>query len=135
MATFPTHAKQTQATRRNLLPDTSVHPAVVAMPLVATAFFLLVCWLGFGSDSSFMELTAVTFIAVMFFGLMVGSAVMGRDMTPDHATGRSFAQFWNGSVDIATGLVKGKEVFLQAAVMPIGLAIGGAVIVIIAITH
>lgn len=82
-----------------------------------------------------MELTAVTFIAVMFFGLMVGSAVMGRDMTPDHATGRSFAQFWNGSVDIATGLVKGKEVFLQAAVMPIGLAIGGAVIVIIAITH
>ena len=133
MAKFLSRPTNDNSNRTNLLPDTSVHPVVVALPLLATAFFILVCWLGFGSDSSFMELTAVSFIAMMFFGLLVGCAAMARDMKPERAKGRSFASFWNGPVDIATGLVQGKEIFLQATVLPMSRAFGGAIIVAIAI--
>ena len=117
-----------------LLPDTSLHPATFAIPLASTVVFLAACWVAFGADP-YMELAMVTLILVMFLGLLAGGALMGRDMTPERRHDRSFRAFLRGNVDTYTGLIAGREALLQIAAMPLALAIGGVLIVAIAVTH
>jgi hypothetical protein len=47
---------------------------------------------------------------------------------PDRQTTRTFVEFINGDVDTETGQLSGRATFVQIAVMPILLAIGGTVI-------
>lgn len=114
--------------------DTSVHPIAVAIPVATAAWFVVVAWAAFGGGETSLVLGVITFLVLMFFGLFVGCGAKARDMTPDRKHGRSFQEFLNGDVDIATGRIGGREALWQIATMAIALAIGFTVIAVIAAT-
>lgn len=117
----------------NHAPATNIHPVAVATPLAAAAWFILVSWAAFAGGETSLILAVITFLALIFFGLLVGGAAMARDMTPDRAHRRSFREFLEGDVDIATGHVSGREALLQIAAMPVALALGSTAIALIAV--
>ena len=100
-------------------PATNVHSGAVAAALTAYAWFIVVAWIAFGRGYAALDLVVVVLISVVLLGLLTGGAMMSRNMTPDRETTRSFAQFVNGSVDIETGRVNGRDALVQIAVMPI----------------
>jgi hypothetical protein len=114
--------------RSELKPATGVHPAAIATALAAYGGFIIAAWIAFGQGYAALDLTVVVLINVVLLGLLVGGAMMSRSMTPDRQTKRSFGEFVNGPVDTATGEISGREAFVQIAVMPILLAIGGSTI-------
>lgn len=69
----------------------------------------------------------------MYFGLLVGGSVMGRNMTPERKQDRSVREFLDGEVEIATGRITGREAMMQIAMMPVALAIGGTAIILCAV--
>lgn len=113
--------------------STGVHPIVVAIPLLAAAWFLAVAWAAFAGGESSLVLAVVTFIVAIFFALLVGGAVMARNMVPQSRQTRSLSAFLHGEVEIATGRVSGWEVLAQTAVMSVSIAIGATAIAIIAV--
>ena len=117
----------------NHAPATNIHPLAVALPLAAVAWFVFVSWAAFAGGETSLILAVITFLALIFFGLLVGGAAMGRDLTPERAHRRSFRAFVEGDVDIATGHVSGREALLQIATMPVALALGSTVIALIAV--
>ena len=117
----------------NLLPDTSIHPAAVAIPVAAAGWFLVVAWAAFGGGETSLVLAVITVFALMFFGLFVGGGAMARNVTPDRAHGRTFQAFLDGDVDIGTGRITGREALYQIATMPVALAVGFTVIALIAV--
>ncbi|MGN6096036.1 MAG: hypothetical protein ACTHP8_07330 [Bosea sp. (in: a-proteobacteria)] len=119
--------------RRNLLPATGVHPAAIGIALAGYAWLIVLAWAAFAGGPSSLLLVIVTTISVMFFGLLVGGGAYSRNMTPERETERSFAEFLAGEVDIATGRVSGKDALLQILALPIAAAVGGTVIVLIAV--
>lgn len=125
----PRHADQPV-----LLPATEIHPVAVAIPLAAAAWFFGVAWCAFGGGETSPVLAVVTFFCLIFFGLFVGGAALGRDMTPGRAHHRSFQAFLDGEVEIATGRITGGETLWQMAAMPVALAIGFTVIALIAVS-
>ena len=101
------------ATKPALLPATCVHPAAFAIPLASVVWFAGVAWASFAGGETSLVLAVVTFFFLMFFGLFVGLAALGRDMTPECEHSRSFGAFLKGEVEIATGRISGKEALLQ----------------------
>lgn len=118
---------------RALLPDTSIHPIAVAIPVATSGWFVTVSWCAFGGGETSLILAVIGFFCVIFFGLLLGCAAIGRDMTPDRAHGRRFGEFLRGDLDIETGRIKGLDALWQIAAMPIGLAVGFTLIAIIAV--
>ena len=115
------------ASETALLPATSVHPVAVAIPIAAFAWFVLAAWIAFAGGQMSLDLAVITFVSVMFFGLLGGGGALSRDMTPERAQQRSFKEFLEGDVDIATGRITGRAAFWQIAAMPITLAFCGTV--------
>jgi hypothetical protein len=111
------------------LPATSVHPVAVAIPVAAFAWFVLAAWIGFAGGEMSLDLAAVTFGSVMFFGLLWGGSALARNVTPERAQQRSFREFLDGDVDIATERITGRMAFWQLAAMPIALAVGGTIMI------
>ena len=117
--------------RKQLLPATAVHPGAIAIALVASATLLIAAWAGFAGGPTSLVLTVVTVLLVVLFGCLVGGGMMGRNMTPEREQERSFSDFLNGDVDIATGRISGREALLQIICLPITLAVGGIAIILI----
>jgi hypothetical protein len=111
-----------------LKPATGVHCGAVATALAAYGWFIVAAWIAFARGYAALDLTVVVLISVALLGLLVGGAAMSRNMTPDRQTTWTFVEFINGDVDTETGRLNGWAAFVQIAVMPILLAIGGTVI-------
>jgi hypothetical protein len=71
----------------------------------------------------------LTFLSVMFFGLIVGGGALAFDPARRQERRRTFKEFVEAEVDIATGRSSGRAAFWQICLMPIVLAIGGTAIV------
>jgi hypothetical protein len=50
-------------------------------------------------------------------------------MMPERAHQRSFREFLDGDVDIATGRITGRVALWQIAMMPMALAVGGTIMI------
>jgi hypothetical protein len=111
-----------------LLPATSVHPVATAIPVAAFAWFVLAAWIAFAGGWTSLDLAVVTFASVMFLGLFVGGGALARNVTPEQARQRSFREFLDGDVDIATGRIPGRVAFWQIVTMPIALAVGATIV-------
>ena len=116
-----------------LLPATRVHPIAIAIPLLAYAWLGVAAWLAFAGGETSLILAVLFVLSVMYFGLLVGGAVMGRNMTPERQQDRSVREFLDGEVEIATGRITGREAMMQIAMMPVALAIGGTAIILCAV--
>ena len=93
----------------------------------------MLAWAAFAGGPSALLLVVVTTISLMYFGLLVGGGALSRNMTPERETERSFHEFLDGDVDIATGRVSGRDALLQITALPIAAAIGGTAIVLSAV--
>ena len=111
------------------LPATSVHPVAVAIPVAAFAWFVLAAWIAFAGGEMSLVLAAVTFVSVMFFGLLAGGGALARNVTQERAHRRSFREFLDGDVHIATGRITGRVALWQIAMAPIALAVGGTIMI------
>lgn len=111
------------------LPAANVHPVAVAIPVAAFAWFVLAAWICFAGGEMSLVLAVVTFLSGMFFGLLVGGGALARSMTPEGGRQRSFREFLDGDVDIATGRITGRVALFQMAVLPVVLAVGGTIVI------
>jgi 4-hydroxybenzoate polyprenyltransferase len=120
-------APPTQAPSR-LLPATRVHPIAIEISVFAYAWLGMAFWLTFGGGETSLILSIILVLCIVYVGLLIGGAVMGRNMTPERGQDRSVREFLEGRVDIATGHVTGREAMMQIALLPIALAVGGTAI-------
>ena len=95
-----------------------VHPAALGLLASFYALILATFWASFAYDApTALVLTVVTFLMFMYFSLVIGgivladSAVVGEDQ-------RDFREFLRGQVDIATGLISGREAVMQILLLP-----------------
>jgi hypothetical protein len=114
--------------------DTSVHPGAVMIPLSTFAWFILAIWIGFGEPKTSLALAAVTFLGIMYFGLLVGAARFARRTRSRPARQRSFREFLDGDVEMSTERITGRSALVQIAIMPITLVIGGTCIIAAAVS-
>lgn len=112
--------------------DTSVHPAVIAIPVAATAWFVGVAWLAFGGGETNIILGVIAVFCVLYLGLFIGGGAKAYNAGIEPVRRRGFREFWNGEVDTATGRIPGHEAFWQIVTMPLAFAIGFTIIATIA---
>jgi hypothetical protein len=113
--------------------ESTIHPIAVAIPVAALAWFLLAIWIGFGGSETSLVVAAVSFLAVMYASLIAGGGASARDVRIGRSRRRSFSEFLEGDVEIATGSITGRQALQQIAIMPVSLVIGGSVIIAIAV--
>lgn len=115
--------------------DLSVHPAPIVVGLGSCAWFLILSWTCFGAFDlrTGLAVAVVTIISLLYLGgITLGAynsfnAVNGRAAEPR----RSLHEFLRGPVDIATGVVSGREAMLQIALLPVSLAVGATAMALI----
>lgn len=127
-------AVETAAPKPAPLPAPTIHPIALCIPVAATAWFVVVAWCAFGGGETSLVLAVITLFFLIFLGLFVGGAAMGRDVTPERARNRTFQEFLAGDVDIGSGRITGREALWQIAVMPVGLVCGFTIIAMIAVS-
>src|SRR5882762_6398737 len=113
--------------------ETTIHPVAVALPIATFAWFILAIWIGFGAGETSLVLAVVTFLGIMYFSLISGGSALARDVRIGRTRRRSFREFLDGDVEIATGRITGREALEQMAILPIALAGGGSVIIAVAV--
>lgn len=115
--------------------DLTVHPAPIIIGLAACAWFLVLSWTCFGAFDlrTSLALVIVTVISAMYLGGIALGAYNSSNAVSERAAGRrrGFRQFLHGRVDIATGVVSGREAMLQVSLLPVSLAIGATAMALI----
>lgn len=107
----------------------SIHPVAVRIAVVAAAWFVVVMAISFSGTIESDYLMAVTIaFSVIFFGLVLGLAARAAGDPRWGGRSTEFRNFVNGKVEIATGIVSGRESLIQLLALPIVLAIGATAI-------
>lgn len=115
--------------------DLSVHPTPILLALACCAWFLVLSWTCFAAFD--LETGVAVAIVSTIFAMYLGGITLGGYFSANGRAagkGRSFRQFLRGRVDIATGLVSGREAMLQIVVLPAGLAVGATAMALIWLT-
>jgi hypothetical protein len=68
----------------------------------------------------------------MYVSLFAGGGALARDVTIGRSQHRSFWEFLDGDVEIATGRITGRQALKQIATIAISLVLGGSAIVVVA---
>ena len=110
-------------------PIAEIHLAVFKIALSAVAWFLTVAWLDFaGGTEVDLVLSVVTALFVMFFTLFLVLASMIVKDRRWRQPKTSFAKFLEDDVPIKSYTMKGRDVLIQIASLPVTLAAGGTLI-------
>jgi hypothetical protein len=108
---------------------TGVHPAVIKVALSAVVWFLAVAWLDFsGGPEVNLSLAVATGFFVMFFTLFLVTASMAVNDPRWQLPRASFRKFLADNVPIDRGMMRGREVLIHVAMLPVTLAIAGTLI-------
>ncbi len=114
---------------RRAAPDlgvSGVHPSAIVALVALYAVLMLSFWISFGTPETALTLVVITALAVMYFGLLAGGILLS-DSLPDGVRARSFGQFTEGRVLIATGWIRGKEALSQILALPAALVLGATI--------
>ena len=124
----PTSERSFEGLRRAApdLGDSGVHPSVIVALVGLYAVLLLSFWIMFGSPETALTLGIITVLAIMFFGLLAGGILLS-DSIPKGVQGRSFGEFLEGRVLIATGWIPSKAALAQILALPVALVLGATV--------
>lgn len=95
-----------------------VHPGAIGIALAGYGVFLAASWVGWGYGYTGLLMGIITFLSIMYFGLLVGGG-MAAAANRDDRTRRSFRSFANGYVETSTGVVSGRNALVQICFMPI----------------
>lgn len=108
---------------------TGVHPAVFKVALSAVVWFLAVAWLDFsGGPEVDLSLAVVTGFFVIFFTLFLVTASMAVNDPRWQLPKTSFRKFLDDTVQIDRGMMRGRDVLIHIAMLPVTLAIAGTLI-------
>jgi patatin-like phospholipase len=124
----PKPGNETSRVRRGTH-ETAVHPVVGEIAIGAVVLFIAVMWLAFarGPEVDYL-LVIVTLFFVMFFTLFLLTASYGWKDPCWHVPETTFARFLQSDVRTATGTMRGRNVLIEIATLPISLAIGAMLI-------
>ena len=112
-----------------LPPLTGAHPAVIKIALSAVAWFLAVAWLDFsGGPEVDLVLAVVTGLFIMFFTLFLLTASMVINDPRWKQPKARFSEFLNDEVPIDGGTMRGRDVLIHVALLPVCLAIAATLI-------
>src|SRR6476661_8541999 len=107
---------------------TGVHPAVIKIALSAGAWFLAVAWLDFsGGPEVDRVLAVVTGLFIMFFSLFLLTASMVINDPRWKQPKARFSEF-HDEVPIDGGTMRGRDVLIHVALLPVCLAIAATLI-------
>ena len=111
-----------------LAQTTGVHPAAIKVALSAVVWFLAVAWLDFSGGAEIdLSLAVVTGFFVMFFTLFLVTALAVNDPRWQLPKA-SFRKFLDDTVPIDRGMMRGRDVLIHIAMLPVTLAIAGTLI-------
>ncbi|MGH6826989.1 hypothetical protein, partial [Methyloceanibacter sp.] len=109
--------------------ETSVHPVAIEVALAAALWFIAVTWVSFARGAEVdWDLVVVTLFFIFFFALFLFTASRGLKDPRWRQRNTSFREFLDSEVETATGPMRGREVLLEIAVMPVALAFAATVI-------
>ena len=95
-----------------------MHPATLGVFTSLYALMLATFWASFAYDApTALILTVVTVLMLMYFSLVIGGIMLADSaVVGEHQ--RDFSDFLRGQVDIATGLISGREAVMQILLLP-----------------
>ena len=109
-----------------------VHPRVLGIFVGCYATMLLSFWAMFARDAATaLVLAVVTVLMIMYFSLIIGGIALA-DSPVIGERQRSFDAFLRGPVDIATGIINGREATTQMLFLPACMVVLATTIGIIA---
>jgi hypothetical protein len=109
--------------------EVGVHPIVIKIAIGAVLWFLAVTWLAFarGAETGFLLV-----IVILFFGFFLGLFLLTASYSVSDrrwpARETSLREFWKSDVGIGSGTMRGRNVLVEIAIMPIALALAGSLI-------
>lgn len=109
--------------------ETSVHPVVIKIVVGAAIWFLVVTWFSFAWDSetNFFLSIVILFFA-FFFTLFLFTASFSRYAPHGAHRKTSFREFLKSNVRIGRGTMRGRQVLIQIALIPVSLALAATLI-------
>lgn len=111
------------------LSQTGVHPAAIVIALLAALWFVAVTWVSFARGAEVdWDLVVVTLFFTFFFALFLFTAKHVLKDPRWHQRDTSFREFLRSEVGTATGPMRGRDVVLEIAVMPLSLAFAATLI-------
>jgi len=109
--------------------QTSVHPVAIGVALGAALWFLAVTWVSFARGPEVdWDLVVVTLFFFFFFALFLLAASYALNDPRWRQRDTNFGEFLDSEVGTATGPMRGREVLLEIAVMPVSLALAATLI-------
>jgi hypothetical protein len=114
---------------RGTTQETSVHSGVIKIILGATAWFLVVTWMSFarGGDVDFAITVAILFF-LFFLGLFLLTSSYAASDPRWNLRKTSFNEFLDSDVATATGKMRGRDVLIEIATVPVSLALAATMI-------
>lgn len=108
------------------------HPAILKIGLGASLWFLAAMWLAFSwtTEGGFAIAVATVFLIVSFTTVLLCTSYTQGDPRW-HRRYVTLSRFLEGRVSIATGPVRGREVFIQILLIPVSLALAMTMIGIV----
>jgi hypothetical protein len=109
--------------------ETGVHTAVVEIAVGAALWFIVMAWLDFarGGEIDYL-LVIVTLFFVLFFALFLLTASYSLHDPRWPLRDTSFREFLRAKVGTATGTMRGRDVLIEIALVPVSLAFAATVI-------
>lgn len=109
--------------------EAGVHPIVIKIAIGAVLWFLAVTWLAFAGSA---ETDFLLVIVILFFGLFLGLFLLTASYTvsdqrwPVRET--SLRKFLTSDVGIGSGTMRGRDVLIEIALVPVALAFAATLI-------
>ena len=115
-------------------PQTGVHPAAIEIALGAALWFIAVTWVSFARGPEVdWDLVVVTLFFIFFFALFLLTASHGLKDPRWRQRKTNFREFLESEVGTDTGPMRGRDVLLEIAVIPVSLALAATLIGVIRI--
>jgi hypothetical protein len=109
--------------------DAGVHPIVAKIAIAAVLWFLAVTWLSFASNGEIDYLLAiVTMFFAIFFTLFLLTASYSTHDPRWPSRDTSFREFLESRVGIGGGTMRGRDVLIEIALIPVALAFAATLI-------
>lgn len=109
--------------------DAGVHPAVAKIAVGAAIWFLAVTWLAFAGNGEIdYLLIIVTLFFAIFFTLFLFTASYSAHDPRWPARDTTFREFLGSRVGIGSGTMRGRDVLIQIALIPVALALAATLI-------
>jgi hypothetical protein len=120
---------QEKSQPRQTAPEAGVHPIVIKIAAGAAVWFVVTSWLAFawGPEIDYLLVIVSLFFAIFFTLFFLTASFSVHDARwPVRRT--SFREFLNSNIRIDRGTMRGREVLIEIALIPVALAFGATLI-------